>query len=506
MPTKTLDRAGDIRNWPADFEEEIENTIIGDGNKFSLEGTTSTIKELAQRSDRDNTIQFDEDAFVSEGLLSMERIGNMKILDLAKRKDSTGAIYKRLERSRIFNEVKDHTLLDVMGDDTKRQKIIGYSLYGKRRPNDESDLDRDLDLDEYVSGFENVPQTADIGKDVPHMPISAWPEPDTMLLNHMDFLPFKLIYNSDTGVIFKSKEDRTLSFEYHTTKQQRKFLSSLYPNVQHDVSKQRIFVKDPKEGEIMASGSIELGNGKDPILSSVMRLDKEGRRPQVVAKKWINDTVVPMLLKKFEKEAIPKLVEANRGHGLRDEKYRVSIVTEWSTQKQIAATTKKTGEEVEAREVKTDTQRITWKDTLKTIRYTIRVQSKMNGEFKISPFSYEYRGKAFFRKKTIKEILRAQYPEKEEFDNAYGAFKEYRDLPQDISKEERKKALVEMEQKFNLSENEVIAITQTVESGQEKENETSQGSEYGYNEDLADIIETIIHNYSEVKEQIEEGV
>ena len=81
MPTKTLDRAGDIRNWPADFEEEIENTIIGDGNKFSLEGTTSTIKELAQRSDRDNTIQFDEDAFVSEGLLSMERIGNMKILD-----------------------------------------------------------------------------------------------------------------------------------------------------------------------------------------------------------------------------------------------------------------------------------------------------------------------------------------------------------------------------------------------------------------------------------------
>ena len=503
MPTKTLDRAGDIRNWPADFEEEIENTIIGDGNKFSLEGTTSTIKELAQRSDRDNTIQFDEDAFVSEGLLSMERIGNMKILDLAKRKDSTGAIYKRLERSRIFNEVKDHTLLDVMGDDTKRQKIIGYSLYGKRRPNDESDLDRDLDLDEYVSGFENVPQTADIGKDVPHMPISAWPEPDKIVKDNVNFLPLKAFYNTDKGVLFKSKKDRTLSFDYHTTKQQRKFLSSLYPNVQHDVSKQRMFVKDPKEGEIMASGSMEIGDGKRPIISSILQLSD--KRPEIELRKWINDTVVPMLLKKFEKEAIPKLVEANRGHGLRDEKYRVSIVTEWSTQKQIAATTKKTGEEVEAREVKTDTQRITWKDTLKTIRYTIRVQSKMNGEFKISPFSYEYRGRA--KKKTIKEILREQYPKDEEgFNNAYGAFKEYRDLAPDLSKEEREKSLVEMEEKFNLSEDEVIAITQTVESGQEKEEETSQGSEYGYNEKLADIIETIIHNYSEVKEQIEEGV
>ena len=134
MPTKVIESEGKPRNWPTDFTSEIKNTIAG-SKEEKFDFGNNSIAALASRSAKSTLIEFDNDAFVEEGKTYLEKIENDKILDLAKMQNSSPQIYNRLERSRIFDDVKDYTLLD-MQDSAKRQKIVGYSLYGKIIPKD----------------------------------------------------------------------------------------------------------------------------------------------------------------------------------------------------------------------------------------------------------------------------------------------------------------------------------------------------------------------------------
>jgi hypothetical protein len=64
------------------------------------------------------------DEFRDSGLEELDKIKQMKVIELVELKE--GSIPKKLHDSRIYDEVKDFTLEDIMQDSTKRTKMIGY--------------------------------------------------------------------------------------------------------------------------------------------------------------------------------------------------------------------------------------------------------------------------------------------------------------------------------------------------------------------------------------------
>ena len=73
MPTKVIDSDGSIRNWPTDFTEKIKDTIVGRTGFKDGE-----ITGIAEKSAINTSIQFDNDAFVEEGLKILEGIEKEK--------------------------------------------------------------------------------------------------------------------------------------------------------------------------------------------------------------------------------------------------------------------------------------------------------------------------------------------------------------------------------------------------------------------------------------------
>ena len=314
MPTKVVNAQNELREWPSDFERKIKDTITGKNkgkDGFKLEGVDS-IPNLADRSQRSTIIEFDEGSFSEEGLKKIEQIEDTKILDLAM--EGGLGEQTRLIRSRIYDKVKDYTLED-MKDKTKRLEIIGYSLYGKRRSDENVDLDSDMDIEEYIEGFEDIPQRAEIGQDIPHVPLSQYPEVKNPK-NNMS-IKFNRTEEQSTGTVHIFDYTGDVTFEYSNTDNQKKFLQSLYPNVQYKNSENRF---TQEKGDEYLIGTLEkdiepFNVGSKPTLSDVAGKLKEE----------IVENLEEEMVSAFEKEILKKIVEASRGQGLKDEKFKVTM-------------------------------------------------------------------------------------------------------------------------------------------------------------------------------------
>lgn len=480
MPTKVVNAQNELREWPSDFERKIKDTITGKNkgkDGFKLEGVDS-IPNLADRSQRSTIIEFDEGSFSEEGLKKIEQIEDTKILDLAM--EGGLGEQTKLIRSRIYDKVKDYTLED-MKDKTKRLEIVGYSLYGKRRSDVDVDLDSDVDIEEYIGGFEDIPQRAELGQDIPHVPLSQYPEVKNPK-NNMS-IKFNRTEEQPTGTVHIFDYTGDVTFEYSNTDNQKRFLQSLYPNVQYDNSAERRFTQE--KGDEYLIGTLEkdiepFNVGSKPTLSNIAsRLITE----------ILPDLEVEMV-SAFEKEILKRIVEASRGQGLKDEKFKVTM----SPKGQLRVMEFEAGEGGPTFVLKSD------------IKYGIKIQNQPKGMFSVSPFAYQYRGKKKGNRSEI-GILSDLYGKDAPIYR--GAIEMYNQLPDDLTGEAREAALQEIAEKFKLEDGEIEesqiqdAIAR-IEEGM-KDTSASQDTEYRLNEPLSDKIDEILHNYFTVKEQIEEG-
>ena len=174
-------------------------------------------------------------------------------------------------------------------------------------------------------------------------------------------------------------------------------------------------------------------------------------------------------------------------------------------------------------------------DAKKTFNFSIKVQSVKMGEFDVSPFSRptyqrkKFRGKSDVRSEIVEErnlspaekeslikVLKkyarvmAVSETEAETDEAFLEETQGETLEEKKKKaEEDIKGTLELEGLEGLSIEDVKEIFDSIESRYSKimEDETyrTTGTEYGYNERLSDIIESILDNYYQVKDDIERG-
>ena len=522
MPTKVIDSEGKPRNWPTDFTSEIKNTIAG-SKEEKFDFGNNSIAALASRSAKSTLIEFDNDAFVEEGKRYLEKIENDKILDLAKMQNSSPQIYNRLERSRIFDDVKDYTLLD-MQDSAKRQKIVGYSLYGKTLPEDyefelgelseeEREAGKTADdkleeaIDDYYSQFKDVPQRGEYGSDVPSLPLHAMSNPKEEDIREV----IRIVSKSDNSGIEITSRNRTgdkssdfFVFEYNNKDDKERHLKRLYPNVSFRSSAKTI-PKGEQRVELV-KGQFELTG--DPILEGIFLPKYEKKGGIIEGGKKLEESLKEMFLKRFE-DVKKKLAEYDKADPLTVEKHRVFFT---GTLKSISLTDKK-----------------------KTFNFSIKVQSIKMGEFDVSPFSRPtYQRKKFRGKSDVRsEIVEERNLSPAEKESLIKVLKKYAKMmavseteaetdeafleeTQGKTLEEKKKkaeedieGTLELEGLEGLSIEDVKEIYDSIESrySQMMEDETyrTTGTEYGYNERLSDIIESILDNYYQVKDDIERG-
>ena len=515
MPTKVIDSEGKPRNWPTDFTSEIKNTIAG-SKEEKFDFGNNSIAALASRSAKSTLIEFDNDAFVEEGKTYLEKIENDKILELAKMQNSSPQIYNRLERSRIFDDVKDYTLLD-MQDSAKRQKIVGYTLYGKTLPEDyefelgelseeEIEAGKTTDdkleeaIDDYYSQFKDVPQRGEYGSDVPSLPLHAMSNP-----KEKDIIGvIKIVSKADNSGIEITSRNRTgdkssdfFVFEYNNKDDKERHLKRLYPNVSFRSSAKTI-PKGEQRVELV-KGQFELTG--DPILEGIFlpKYEKGKEGGMIEGGKKLKESLKEMFLKRFE-DVKKKLAEYDKADPLTVEKHRVFFT---GTLKSISLTDKK-----------------------KTFNFSIKVQSIKMGEFDVSPFSRptyqrkKFRGKSDVRSEIVEE-RNLSPAEKESLIKVlkkYGKIMAISQTEAETDEEfeqKRKEAIediegtLELEGLEGLSIEDVKEIYDSIESrySQMMEDETyrTTGTEYGYNERLSDIIESILDNYYQVKDDIERG-
>ncbi len=482
MPTKVVNAQNELREWPSDFERKIKDTITGKNkgkDGFKLEGVDS-IPNLADRSQRSTIIEFDEGSFSEEGLKKIEQIEDTKILDLVM--EGGLGEQTKLIRSRIYDKVKDYTLED-MKDKTKRLEIIGYSLYGKRRSDEDVDLDSSVDIEEYIRGFEDIPQRAEIGQDIPHVPLSRYPEVKNPK-NNMS-IKFNRTEEQSTGTVHIFDYTGDVTFEYSNTDNQKKFLQSLYPNVQYK-NAERNFTQE--KGDEYLIGTLEediepFNLGSKPTLSDVA-----GKLIDEIVEE--DGSLEEEMVSAFEEEILKRIVEASRGQGLKDEKFRVTM----SPKGQLRVMEFEAGESGPTFSLRSD------------IKYGIKIQNQPKGMFSVSPFAYEYRGKKKGNRTEV-GILSDLYGK--DAPMYRGAIEMYNQIPDELEGEDREAVLQEIGEKFKLKDGEIQesqiqdAIAR-IEEGM-KDTSASEDNEYRLNEPLSDKIDQILHNYFTVKEQIEEG-
>ena len=422
MPTKVIDSEGKPRNWPTDFTSEIKNTIAG-SKEEKFDFGNNSIAALASRSAKSTLIEFDNDAFVEEGKTYLEKIENDKILDLAKMQNSSPQIYNRLERSRIFDDVKDYTLLD-MQDSAKRQKIVGYSLYGKTLPEDyefqveaeglteeereagktdDDKYDEALQeaIDDYYSQFKDVPQRGEYGSDVPSLPLHAMSNPKEKDIREVIQIVSSFLKGKKKTDLPKKKKKKEIDvvdgititsrnrtgdkssdffvFEYNNKDDKERHLKRLYPNVSFR-SSARTIPKGEQRVELV-KGQFELtGN---PILDGILNPNPTGNEKALIkGGKKLKETLKEMFLKRFE-DVKKKLAEYDKADPLTVEKHRIFFT---GTLKSISLIDKK-----------------------KTFNFSIKAQSIKMGEFDVSPFSRptyqrkKFRGRSDVRSEIVEE-------------------------------------------------------------------------------------------------------
>ena len=477
MPTKVIDSDGDIRNWPADFVEKLRDTIVG--RPAFKEGE---IKGIAEKSSINTSIQFDNDAFVEEGLKVLEGIEKEKILDLAKRGKSEFIMYRALERSRIYDDVKDFTLED-MGNSDNLLKIIGYSLFGKVTEEEPKEFGGSYILggdytdteqaQQYISSLRNIPQRADLGADAPSLPAMFMKDPE---------LEKKFRLNIDTSladikIISTARDKQDFYFaEYNNTSERENFLKRIYPNVNYKPNGKKINTSDPKTKITKLSKDIEL----DETYMDGLREKLGGETSQEEIKSYVEDKLKSIFLAQIN-DLKRYLAEQNKATPLRDEAYEIYLT---STLKQLSP-----------------------RDKTKSFKIGVSIKSKEVGTFDISPFSKTRRSRT--KKKQKGDLLSSAL---EEGLSAMDANKkeEYRMAIEELKDIDLKDIDVEaFEEKYGLEMKKVIEILENATSISDKAFEEQKDSlvsdEYRFNEPLADHIEEIMDRFDDTKTQIEEG-
>ena len=478
MPTKVIDSDGDIRNWPADFVEKLRDTIVG--RKAFKEGE---IKSIAEKSSINTSIQFDNDAFVEEGLKILEGIEKEKILDLAKRGKPEPIMYRALQRSRIYDDVKDFTLED-MEDSDKRLKIIGYSLFGKvteEKPQPSVRLfsapmgyEDTEEAQQYISSLRNIPQRADLGADAPSLPAMFMKEPKLEKKFRLNI--DKSLANIEIISTARDKQDFYFA-EYNNTSERENFLKRAYPNVNYKPNGKKINTSDPKNKITKLSKDVELGEAYMNGLRA--KLSEETSQEEIES--YVEDKLKSIFLAQIE-ELKRYLAEQNKASPLRDEAYEIYLT---STLKQISP-----------------------RDKTKSFKIGVSIKSKEVGTFDISPFSKPRRSRTKAAKKQKGELFESALEQElssfGEKKKAYRmAIEELKDIDlKDINAEAfAEKYDLEMEKVIEIMEN----ATSISDKAFEEQNTTLISNEYRFNEPLADHIEEIMDRFDDTKTQIEEG-
>lgn len=475
MPTKVIDSDGDIRNWPSDFVEKLRDTIVG--RKAFKEGE---IKSIAEKSSINTSIQFDNDAFVEEGLKVLEGIENEKILDLAKRGKPEPIMYRALQRSRIYKDVKDFTLEDMENSDNLL-KIIGYSLFGKVTEEKPQASDADMEYEDteeaqqYISSLRNIPQRAELGADAPSLPAMFMKDPELEKKFRLNI--DKNLANIEIISTARDKQDFYFA-EYNNTSERENFLKRIYPNVNYKPNGKKINASDPKTKITKLSKDIEL----DETYMDGLRAKLSEETSQKEIKSYVEDKLWKIFSERIS-ELKRYLAEQNKATPLRDEAYQIYLT---STLKQLSP-----------------------RDKTKSFKIGVSIKSKEVGTFDISPFSKPRRSRTKAAKKQKGELFESAL---EEGLSAMDASKkeEYLMAIEEVKDIDLKDIDIEaFEEKYGLEMKKVIEIMENAKSSSDKAFEQQKTSlvsdEYRFNEPLADHIEEIMDRFEDTKTQIEEG-
>lgn len=501
MPTKVIDSDGSIRNWPTDFTEKIKDTIVGRTGFKDGE-----ITGIAEKSAINTSIQFDNDAFVEEGLKILEGIEKEKILDLAKRGKPEPIMYRSLRRSRVFDEVKDFTLEDMRESDNLL-KIIGYSLFGKVTEEEPEQFTGPYNLgedyadteqaQEYISSLRNIPQTRDFGADVPSLP--------SMFMKKPDFEPYFEINIGETSglptieITSTGKDKSVLYFsEYNNTEERTKFLKRIYPNVNYRSTGKRILKSTESVSLSKLRGTHELNLSKVKQILTTGKITEDNKKDKLDDIKEIIESEMDSIVGRVSDELIKYLAEMNKADPLMDETYEVYI----------------TGM----------VKKIDPLEETKSFKYEVKIKSVRIGTFDISPFSkptYQ-RTKGKGKSEITSEAISDRGLSDSESKILSDAIKEYNKIMNEAQTEietekeyeqKQKEALSELEDKLSSEESEGISmeVIQSISKDIEerytklKESRESSNREYRFNERLSDHIEEILDRFDSVKDEIEEG-
>ena len=488
MPTKVIGFDGSIANWPTDYIDIIRNTVTGkDGERFSLEGSKN-ISTLAQNSQISNLIEFDNDSFVEEGLEILKGIENEKILTLAKEGNPSAVLYRDLERSRIFDDVKDFTLKD-MEDSDNLLKIIGYSLFGKvtdKEPEEEIGLYEEYAdtpaAQRYVESFRNIPQTEAEGRDAPNLPAmfmtNKYEPIETFTLRRRKIDTLDEHYEVEIKRASSSdKVSEFFYFNYDNTSQRRNFLERFYPNLVYKTTGKDILDSTRAVSPNVLSGDITIN------LDFYEKLIKNGKYVKATeAQEILGDFLQDEFYKKFFFKFKKFLEESNKADPLRDEKYKVYF----------SGTLRK----------------IPVKDaTPKTFKVKVKIQSVEKGRFDISPFAKNIRRKG--KKPNIDVILQQEIKNRlvAPKDVYMQAVEEYIDKENELSNlsDEDTKQLEGQNIEVGKLQEIIRESKESATKRMQEFEEYSQRREYRFNERLADHIEEIMDRFSVVENAIKEG-
>ena len=129
MPTQVID-IGKIKIWPTDYPDTLLQVILG---KEKLD-----IENMIARSSIDIKIDFDVEVFSDEGLEELEKIKNMNIFTLLDKMGDVGRdALKDIKDTTAFEKYKNFTLKDILEDDYKRNKLVGYNVFAYEQQGDD---------------------------------------------------------------------------------------------------------------------------------------------------------------------------------------------------------------------------------------------------------------------------------------------------------------------------------------------------------------------------------
>jgi hypothetical protein len=466
-----------ILDWPKEFMTILRNTIVGKrAKKFEALHIDNGIKNIVKDSTSAPDIDFDLEEFQELGLKALHEIEEDKILSLTDMQDAHASFY--LKKSRIYNDVKDFTLKDVMDDHSKRQKIVGYSI-GAPKPV----LDEEGD-EEGEPSYTPSRQVEDFGKDVPPIPKNRYPSLDNIrdkdMPTDLDIKEELVIASTRplTSSIDSKSNHPTISFELpSTTEIHKKHLQGHYSNVGY----KKI---DEKFRQDFTTDSFEK-KGDITILQKDIQQYVDGA---LVKQEFLERYVINKLMEEFKLKYYRHITEMD--YPLDDIGYKVTFRI---TPRQILPEDKKTD-----------------------IIYHLFIQSRKKGTFTITPFTGVWAGRSTGVKGIItdKKILEdTGNTEHEEAWNYYSRNKKYWDIkllkekktPEEIEEiKNQHDKVTQREYGLSLSELEQIDkdITEAKQAAQEGQDKETKDKEYRYSPKLADAIDFIIDHYRDLENQL----